>query len=129
MSDQNTAPLGAITWTDLTVDDAESVRNFYAEVAGWTFEGLSMGDYEDFVMKDRNGGAVAGICHARGGNAYLPPQWLVYITVDNLDERIASCLRLGGSTIGDIRSAGGSARYCVIRDPAGAVAVLYEAAS
>ncbi len=127
MSEQNIKVPGSITWTDLTVVDAERVRDFYAEVAGWTFEGLNMGEYEDFVMKDRDGGAVAGICHARGMNTNLPPQWLIYITVENLDERVARCLQLGGSTIGDIRSAGGTSRYCVIEDPAGAVAVLYQA--
>jgi uncharacterized protein len=126
MSNDNTPIMGSITWTDLTVTDAGSVRDFYAEVAGWTFEGLSMGEYEDYVMKDAGGRAAAGICHARGSNADLPPQWLVYINVDRLDERVACCEALGGSTLGGIRGGGGIGRYCLIRDPAGAVSVLYE---
>jgi uncharacterized protein len=126
MSTDNTPTPGSITWTDLTVADADSIRDFYAEVAGWTFEGLSMGDYEDFVMKDAEGRAAAGICHARGANAGLPAQWLVYINVDKLDERVARCEALGGSILGGIRGGGSMGRYCVIRDPGGAVSVLYE---
>ena len=28
---------------------------------------------------------VSGICHARGSNADLPPVWLIYITVADLE--------------------------------------------
>ena len=58
-----------------------------------------MGAYADYVMNDADGEAAAGICHARGGNAELPPQWLVYITVDDLDHSMAECERLGGSVL------------------------------
>lgn len=37
-----------------------------------------MGAYDDYVMNaSSTGQATAGICHARGGNADLPAQWLV----------------------------------------------------
>jgi len=121
-----TPRLGTISWQDLTVDDAEQVRDFYEAVAGWKAEPLSMGSYSDFVMSDADGTSVAGICHARGGNADLPPMWLIYITVDDLDHSIAECQRLGGSLLAPPRSYGGG-RYCVIKDPAGAVCALYQA--
>jgi predicted enzyme related to lactoylglutathione lyase len=70
---------------------------------------------------------VSGIRHARGGNADLPPVWLIYITVEDLDESIRRCLEHGGKLRHPPKSMGG-ARYCVIEDPAGAVAGLYEAA-
>ena len=118
---------GTISWTDLTVEDAERVRDFYQSVAGWTPEALSMGASPDFVMKDADGQAVAGICHARGPNAGLPAQWLVYITVEDLDRSIERCERLGGSVLAPPRSYSGG-RFCVIQDPAGAVCALFEAA-
>src|SRR5258708_2792566 len=90
---------GTISWQDLTVEDAEGVRDFYEAVAGWTPEPLSMGAYSDFVM-NADGTPVAGICHARAGNAGLPPVWLIYITVDDLDHSLEECERLGGSLVG-----------------------------
>ena len=68
---------------------------------------------------------LPGVCHARGGNAVLPPQWLIYITVADLDRSMAECERLGGRALTSIRSYGGG-RYCVIEDPAGAVCALYQ---
>ncbi|HMC61111.1 MAG TPA: VOC family protein [Candidatus Solibacter sp.] len=65
-------------------------------------------------------------CHGRGENAGLPPVWLVYITVGDLDESIARCQSLGGKMLRPPQRLGPKARFCVIQDPAGAAAALYE---
>jgi len=116
---------GSITWTDLTVEDAERIRDFYQAVTGWKPVSLSMGAYSDFVMRNDDGQEIAGICHARGSNSDLPPVWLVYITVDDLDHSLHECQRLGGAALTPPRSYAGG-RYCVIKDPAGAICALYQ---
>ena len=35
--------IGTIVWCDLTVNDAETVRDFYAAVVGWKAEPVEMG--------------------------------------------------------------------------------------
>ena len=86
-----------------------------------------MGGYSDYCMNEpQTDKTVAGICHARGQNAKLPAAWLVYINVDDVDKSLAKCVELGGEVVSEIRSYGGQGRYCVIRDPAGAVAALFE---
>ncbi|MBW8683212.1 VOC family protein [Chitinophaga rhizophila] len=120
---------GAILWHDLTVPDAAAVSEFYKQVVGWEKIELSMGDYDDYLMKHADNGpqgAEAGICHARGGNAYLPPQWLVYVVVDNLEHSLAQCTALGGKVLGEQRKMGKDAIYCLIQDPAGAYMMLYQ---
>ena len=115
-----------IGWTDLTVSDAEEIRKFYSDVVGWTSDPVDMGGYNDFNMNaPATNDAIAGICHARGGNAELPAQWIVYITVENLDDSVRRCEELGGKILAGPKGAGGG-RYCVIEDPAGAVAALYQ---
>lgn len=117
---------GQVGWFDLTVNEAESVRRFYENVVGWTSEPIEMEGYNDHCMKPPAAEApVAGICHARGSNASLPPQWLIYITVANLDASLKQCTLLGGSVIASARDAG-AGRYAVIRDPAGAACALYQ---
>lgn len=118
-------PLGTVGWFDLTVADAEGVRDFYEAVAGWSAAPLDMGGYADYVMTAPGGQSVAGICHARGANASLPAQWLLYITVADLDASMAACTAKGGEVISGPRKAGPTARFCVVRDPAGAVAALF----
>lgn len=117
---------GTVTWQDLTVEDAEKLRDFYASVVGWAPEPVSMGGYSDFVMTSE-GAEIAGVCHALGANAVLPPVWLIYITVEDLDFSLTECERLGGAVLTPPRSYGGG-RYCVIKDPAGAVCALYQPA-
>lgn len=128
MSEAETPEVGSITWTDLTVPNAPEVRDFYGAVVGWTFSGHDMaGDYEDFNVHTPGAGrVVAGICHAKGPNADVPPQWMVYITVADLDASMAACREKGGEVVTGPRDMGPYGRLCIIRDPAGAVAALIE---
>jgi predicted enzyme related to lactoylglutathione lyase len=129
MSDTQGADVGAITWTDLTVNNAEAVRDFYSQVVGWQTEPVDMGGYSDFNMKSPTSQkTIAGICHARGANADLPAQWLLYITVENVDASATRCVELGGKVITGPKGMEGYGRYCVIQDPAGAVSALFEPA-
>jgi uncharacterized protein len=126
MSD-NKPDIGAITWADLTVADAPRVRDFYSAVVGWKPEPVNMDNYSDFNMTLASSGQpAAGICHARGVNADLPAQWLVYIIVKNLHNAMEKCLELGGKVIAGPKGMGDTGRFCVIQDPAGAVAALFE---
>jgi len=117
---------GKIGWTDLTVPDATGIRDFYAAVVGWRPEAVDMDGYADFNMvPPGDDDAVAGICHARGQNANIPPVWLVYITVENLAASLAEATKRGATVVDGPREAGGGG-FAVIRDPAGAVCALYQ---
>ena len=123
----NSSPaVGTIGWVDLTVPNAAQVRDFYKAVVGWTSSDVAMGDYSDFCMHPASDAPpVAGVCHARGHNLGLPPQWLIYLTVADLDVSIVRVQELGGKLLMGPKNMGGTARFCVIQDPAGAVAALY----
>lgn len=116
--------IGHIVHFDLTVENHETISEFYKEVVGWKKQGLSMGDYDDYVMKDKDGGFVSGICNKAGGNASLPPYWLIYVKVENLDASLAKCTELGGKVLGEKRKYGEDTFYCLIQDPAGAYMML-----
>lgn len=118
--------LGVIGWIDLTVPNAAAVRDFYSAVAGWSPSPVKMGDYNDYTMLSPDGQAVAGVCHARGANQGLPPCWLIYITVPDLDAALAEVVHRGGKRIGEIRGDAASGRFSVIQDPAGAHAILFQ---
>ena len=118
--------LGAIVWRDLTVPDATRIRDFYCQVVGWTAADHDMGDYADFeIQRPDTGDTVAGICHARGANAAIPPQWLVYVKVADVEGSAKRCVELGGEIVDGPRPMGQSA-FCVIRDPAGAILALID---
>ena len=116
---------GSIGWVDLTVHDAEGIRDFYQSVVGWTPHSVDMGEYNDYSMAPEEGGPVAGICHAKGENAELPPTWLIYIIVPDLDASLERCRQLGGKVLTQPRTMG-KAKFCAIEDPSGAPCALYQ---
>lgn len=117
-------PIGSIEWRDLTVANAEQVSDFYTQIVGWQKEPVSMGDYNDFSMNNSQG-TIAGICHAKGDNASLPPQWLMYVLVENAQLSAQKTIELGGEILKGPTEYGGQTYY-VIRDPAGAVLSIYS---
>ena len=120
-------PIGSFSWADLTVEKAPEIRDFYAAVVGFTFSEIPMGNYSDYCMNSPDDGQTkTGICHARGGNANLPPMWLIYLYVRDLDASLEKLKELGGSVLTGPTSSGGTARYAVIKDPAGACCALFQ---
>ena len=127
--------IGEIVWRDLTVDDASGVRDFYVDVVGWEsvdhpMPAPSEGEetYNDYVMQTPpgpgEGDAVTGVCHARGTNAKVPPQWLMYVRVADMDASLEKAKLRGGEVLDGPRSMG-NGRMAVVRDPAGAVLGLW----
>jgi predicted enzyme related to lactoylglutathione lyase len=127
MAENSAGTTGQAAWVDLTVENAGQVRDFYAKVMGWSVQEVAMGEYADYAMVPQGASqAVAGVCHHRGPNTGIPPVWMVYFTVADLDAAIAAVQSEGGSVVKP--PAGAAApRFAVIRDPAGAHCVLYQA--
>jgi predicted enzyme related to lactoylglutathione lyase len=119
--------IGAISWMDLTVPDAENVRDFYKNVVGWKTMDISMGEYNDYCMISPDDNVVrTGVCHARGANAEIPPAWILYVNVADLDASMEAVRNGGGTIINGPRKMGEKARYCLVKDPAGAYVGLYD---
>jgi len=122
--------VGTVAWIDLSVDDAPAVRDFYRQVVGWQTDEVDMGEYCDFSMNvPETGEAVAGVCHKQGSNAELPSKWMIYIVVADVDASATRCTELGGKVLVGPKQMGSYGRYCVVEDPAGATAALFEPAA
>lgn len=117
---------GTIGWIDLTVENAEEVRDFYEAVVGWKSNPVSQGDYDDYSVGPHDADTVAGVCHHRGANEGIPAQWLIYIVVEDLDASLRECESRGGALVYGPRAIGES-QVAVIQDPGGAVCALYQA--
>lgn len=116
-------PLG-IEWNDLTVPDAEALVPFYSRVVGFEARPVPMRDggetYDDYTLCDPVSGEVrAGLCHARGPNAGLPPVWVPYVRISDFDASLSACVALGGEIVDGPRPMAGQ-RFALVRDPAGA---------
>ncbi len=129
MSKEN--KIGQMAWMDLTVNNAEQVKDFYQNVIGWKTEKVSMagGEYNDFSMMLASGDdVVTGICHAKGVNKDMPAAWLPYFLIADIDDSVAQVEQQGGELMTQIKSMG-SDKFVVIKDPSGAVCALYQTAN
>lgn len=119
--------IGAISWVDLTIPDADNIRDFYKNVIGWKSMDVNMGAYNDYGMISPDDNVVrSGICHRQGVNQDFPTAWIPYVNVADLDASIDAVTKGGGEIVNGPRKMGEKARYCIIKDPAGAYMGLYD---
>jgi len=112
--------VGALVWNELATPDLEGASAFYGGLFGWTFtpfEGAPM-PYSVIMNGERSNGGIAV------PDEPVPPCWLPYFGVEDLDASIATAERLGGATrIGPADLP--MARVAMITDPEGAPLWLY----
>lgn len=117
--------IGQFFWADLTVEKSDEVRKFYSKVIGWEEQAIPMKDgdkeYNDYVMLGEDDHVSAGICNKRGVNSNIPPQWIMYINVENVQESLDVALAEGGKVIQENRKSDGSLNFVILEDPQGAV--------
>ncbi len=112
-------------WTDIAVENADELKDFYSQVFGWTVQEVPMedenGTYADYAMVNKNGDGIGGVCHKRGVNIDLPSQWIVYFTVENVQKSIETCKNMDGSVLKETKNEEGELFYALLKDPSGAV--------
>lgn len=118
--------VGQILWHDLTVPNATEIRDFYAKVVGWGTSDVDMGEYSDYCVHSHDENTVvAGVCHARGQNANIPAQWMMYVEVADVRASAELVIAEGGKVVCGVKPLG-DALFAVIQDPAGAYMGLYQ---
>ena len=111
----------SFSWNELATRDIETAKRFYGQVFGWGNE--THGDYTEWKVSGRS---IAGAMPM--GDRYppqVPPHWLVYFTVDDVDSSANKAQQLGGQVIVppmDIEPG----RFSMIRDPQGATLGIYK---
>lgn len=111
---------GALVWNELSTSDVEGAADFYSSLFGWTVAPFQSGP--DAYLGIKNGEANNGGVRPLQGP--MPPNWLVYFGVEDLDAALARVTELGGGQmVGPIDIQ--IARIAVVHDPQGAVFALY----
>lgn len=119
---------GSFTWNELNSRDPETARAFYGRVFGW--DGKADGAVADYTTFERDGQPVAGMIDMRGRVPdEIPPHWLVYFAVAQLDDSLATAKELGGSALVGPMDIPGMGRFAVVADPQGAFFGAFEGSS
>jgi len=111
---------GTFYWSELLTPDVEAAKAFYGTTVGWTYR--PMNDAETYWIAMADGVPVAGIGRlADFAPPGVPPHWLTYLAVDDVDARVASFVAAGGSLFKPCFDIPGVGRIAIVRDPQGAV--------
>lgn len=109
-------------WFDLTAADGEKVREFYADLFGWTI-GPRAGDYHGWITDGEQ--PWAGILPA---GAIPAGRWVPYVMVDDLDAAAKQAVALGGTVLRD-KTVGPGGTSVTVADPGGAIVALFTPAA
>jgi predicted enzyme related to lactoylglutathione lyase len=114
---------GAITWNELATRDPQQAQDFYSALLGWTFSPGPRPDYRMFYVGDRVNGGVIQMDDSWGD---LPPHWMLYLSVKDIDEVVQKVPASGGKVHTGIMDAGTVGRFAVVSDPVGAVSTMIQ---
>lgn len=107
---------GHFAWNELVTKDVEAAKSFYAKILGWSYEPMPMPQGGTYWLAKLGDQMVGGLMTMEG----VPPFWLPYIEVDDVDARIAKAAANGGTVMRppfDIPDVG---RIAILTDATGA---------
>jgi predicted enzyme related to lactoylglutathione lyase len=117
-------PHGTFCWNELMTRDTGTAGKFYAELLGWkpTDSGMPGMQYTLFKVGDKDAGGMMAM--PAEIPEMVPPHWMAYIAVDDVDAVVAKLEGLGGKLMHGPQDIPQVGRFCVIQDPTGAVVSL-----
>ena len=114
---------GAMLWNELTTRDVEKAKDFFNKVLGWEYQ-VDENNYTMILNKGRVNGGIMPMDETWGD---MPPNWMVYFNIDDLDGALKKVEKLGGKIIMGKTNAMGVGEFAIIADPAGATFTIMEA--
>lgn len=117
--DEHMMKQGMISWSELLTSDLEAAKKFYAQLFGWELERAPMEGMEYTIVKS-NGREIAGMMATPPQAEGTPPNWGIYITVDDVDATADKAVELGAKICMPPQDIPQVGRFCVLQDPQGA---------
>ena len=115
---------GSFVWNELATSDVEGAKSFFGELLGWSFRDVDMG-HGTYTIVQNAGSDAAGMMSLDNIEAPgVPPHWMSYIAVDDVDARTGKVAALGGKVMREPFDIPNVGRMSVIADPSGAVVCL-----
>ena len=116
---------GEFCWNELMTPDTKKAQAFYQDLFGWTSTKHDMGEstYTMFMQGDKT---IGGMLKTPEDNANIPPHWMSYISVADLDATLDKVKKLGGTVIVPKTTAGDMGSFAIIQDPTGAHIAIWK---
>jgi len=121
------AKKGQNVWYELMTTDTEGAKRFYTEVIGWKSkqwdEAPSDDPYTLLLVGEK---MIAGLMKLPAEAAGVPPHWLAYVRVDDVDAATEQARKLGGNLVHGPMDVPKVGRMSVLTDPQGAAFAVFK---
>ena len=122
---------GKIIWRDLLTHDPEGSQRFYAELFGWQFESIGiasgLGSNSAYTLIRHNGRLIGGMIDTVALNGRNDiSQWVVLMSVDDIDAAVAKFSTAGGEVITPPTDLQRRGKLAVVGDAEGALLGLLQ---
>jgi len=127
MTLHDTSKQGEFCWNELMTSDSGAAFEFYSQLFGWKIlqemDMGSMGVYRIFGVGDKR---LGGMMTTPKG-APMPPMWLYYTEVPDLDGAVGRATKKGATVMNGPMDVPGGGRIAQLMDPQGAAFALHQA--
>ncbi len=107
-------------WYDVMTTDAGAAGKFYCDVVGWGTADSGSPGYTLFTIGERGVAGLMGIPESEFKEKNIPPCWMGYILVQDVDATAARIVAEGGTLHKPPTDVPGVIRFAVVADPQGA---------
>jgi predicted enzyme related to lactoylglutathione lyase len=117
---------GEFCWNELATTEIKKAKDFYGKLCGWQFtEHTTDGNSYTMIKKgEKEFGGMWQIPNDQAAN--IPPHWMGYILVENLDKTVEEAQKLGGKVTMPVTKVGEMGQFAVIQDPTGAHIAFWQ---
>jgi predicted enzyme related to lactoylglutathione lyase len=120
---------GQFCWADLGTTDVAAAKKFYRSIFGWSARDIPMGEGSVYSMLEIKGKEICALYPMDSGQkkAKVPPFWLPYIAVANVDRTVKKAKAAGAILCLDPHDVPGAGRMAILQDPTGARFAIWQA--
>jgi predicted enzyme related to lactoylglutathione lyase len=112
---------GTPCWAELDTNDPAAAEKFYTAVFPW--KAKKSPEYTEWQLGDKSIGGMMKIPKEWGP---VPPNWLVYFMVEDVDASTEKAKQLGASPMVPPTDIPNTGRFSVVKDPQGAVFAVFK---
>lgn len=111
---------GALCWTELATTDPQKAGEFYGGLFGWTGQPFEGGPVP-YTMYNLPDGTPAGGIYPLMPEMQMPPSWMPYFAVADVDAAAEKARDLGARVLVEPTDIPQVGRFIMIQDPQGAM--------
>ena len=109
----------SLCWNELLTNDTERAKDFYTKLFGWKSKtDTGAVAYTEWINGEEH---IGGMMQIQPQMGPMPPNWGIYIAVDDCDAKVAKATSLGARTYVPSTDIPNVGRFAVLADPQGAV--------